>query len=295
MGTWSLLDTVLLVIALSASAAAIVLFRRSRGAAGRRSPVSLSATPSVSQSESALRAAELSDRLRMIHEQQAIVARALADIVARSEGSAFQSLDNQTALKRHSRLLVDTARQALNDMRRAMDIAQQGYSTFDEWPALDSLTELFSEAEDNGLIVNFEESGQRFALSQSAELAVFRIVTEAIANSHKHGGAGTHVDVMFTWGPHGLSISINDDGERAAHRRAEKSGETPPEPVTIESDQDALIEVTTGRGLLEMTSRAFAFDGVVHTQRVPGVGFNVSASFPMLRYATDPKSDEPQS
>jgi uridylate kinase len=60
MGTWSLLDTVLLVIALSASAAAIVLFRRSRGAEGRRSPVSLSATPSVSQSESALRAAELS-------------------------------------------------------------------------------------------------------------------------------------------------------------------------------------------------------------------------------------------
>ncbi len=295
MGTWSLLDTVLLVIALSACAAAFAFFRRSRGTASPRSRVSLSATPSVSQSEAALRAAELSDRLRMIHEQQAIVARALVDIVARSEGSAFQSLENKTALKRHSRVLVDTARQALNDMRRAMDIAQQGYATFGDWPALDSLTQLFSEAEDKGLIVNFEEAGERFALSQSAELAVFRIVTEAIANSEKHGGAGTQVDVMFTWGPHGLSISINDDGERAAHRRAGKSGETPPKPVTIESDQDALIEVTTGRGLLEMTSRAKAFDGVVHTQRVAGVGFNVSVSFPMLRYATDPKSDEPQS
>ena len=62
-----------------------------------------------------------------------------------------------------------------------------------------------------------------------------------------------------------------------------------PEGVTIESDQQALIEKNTGRGLLEMKSRAEAFDGIVHTQRVPGVGFTVTASFPMLRYATDPK------
>lgn len=295
MGTWSVLDTVLLVLAISGFTAAFVFYRRSRGIPGPRSPVSLSATPSVSPTESALRAAELSDRLRMIHEQHAIVARGLAEIVTRSEGSAFQSLENKSALQRHSRALVHTARQALNDMRRAMDIAQQGYGTFDEWPALDSISELFAEAEDNGLIVNFEESGERFAMSQSAELTVFRIVTEAIANSQKHGGVGTEVDVMFTWGPHGLSLTINDDGERAAHRRAAESGETPPEPVTIESDQEALIEVTTGRGLLEMTSRAEAFDGVVHTQRVPGVGFTVSASFPMLRYATDPKPVEPQS
>lgn len=293
MGTWSVLDTVLLVFALAGFTAAFVFFRRSRQAPGPRSAVSLSATPSVSQVESSLRAAELADRLRMIHEQQAIVARGLVDIVSRSEGSAFRSLENKSALERHSRALVHSARQALSDMRRAMDIAQQGYETFDEWPALDSITELFAEAEDDGLIVNFEESGDRFALSQSAELAVFRIVTEAITNSRKHGGEGTEVDVVFTWGPHGLSISVNDDGERALHRRAVAAGETPPEPVTIASDQEALIDVATGRGLLEMTSRAVAFDGVVHTQRVPGVGFHVSASFPMLRYATEPNSAEP--
>lgn len=295
MGTWSVLDTVLLVLALAGFAAAYLLYRRSQLPGESRAPVSLSATPTVAQSESALRAAELADRLRLIHEQHAIVARGLADLVTRSEGTAFQSLENKSALQRHSRALVQIARQALNDMRRAMDIARLGFETFDEYPTLDSITQVFAEAEDNGLIVNFEESGERFALSQSAELTLVRIVTEAIANCHKHGGIGTEVDVMFTWGPHGLSISINDDGERAAHRRAAETGETPPEPVTIESDQDALIDVTTGRGLLEMTSRAQAFDGVVHTQRVPGVGFNITASFPMLRYATDPKIGEPKS
>lgn len=295
MGTWSALDTVLLIAAIAGFGAATFFFLRTRMVRDSDGTVSVSGTPAVTNTESRLRAAELADRLRIIHEQQAIVARALSQIVSRSESSAFQSLENKAALQRHSRLLVQSARQALTDMRRAMDVAGQGYESFDEWPTLESITQVFSEAEDNGLIVNFEESGDRFALSQSAELAVFRIISEAISNSLQHGGEGTEVDVMFAWGPHGLSITINDDGENATRRRAPETGEETPEPVTIESDHAALIDVTTGRGLLEMTSRAAAFDGVIHTQRVPGVGFSVSASFPMLKYATEPRIAEHES
>lgn len=292
MGTWSGLDTILLVLAVLGLGAAAFFYLRTRGISGDRGPVSLSATPSVGHAESALRAAELADRLRIIHEQQAIVARELSQVLSRAESSAFQSLENKAALQRHSKMLVATARQALNDMRRAMDVAGQGYESFNEWPTLESVTELFAEVEEQGLIVNFEESGDRFALSTSAELALVRIITESVNNSLKHGGEGTEVDVMMTWGPHGVSVSINDDGDRAAARRAIESGDEVPEPVTIDSDQAALIDVTTGRGLLEMKSRAEAFDGVVHTQRVPGVGFRVTASFPMIRYATDPKLPE---
>lgn len=292
MGTWSGLDTILLVLAVLGLGAAAFFYLRTRGVSGDRGPVSLSATPSVGHAESALRAAELADRLRIIHEQQAIVARELSQVLSRAESSAFQSLENKAALQRHSKMLVATARQALNDMRRAMDVAGQGYESFNEWPTLESVTELFAEVEEQGLIVNFEESGDRFALSTSAELALVRIITESVNNSLKHGGEGTEVDVMMTWGPHGVSVSINDDGDRAAARRAIESGDEAPEPVTIESDQAALIDVTTGRGLLEMKSRAEAFDGVVHTQRVPGVGFRVTASFPMIRHATDPKLPE---
>jgi signal transduction histidine kinase len=249
----------------------------------------MSSTPTVSQTEAALRAAELADRLRIIHEQHAIVTRALVQLLARSESAAFLSIKDRPALQRHSRLLSEGAKTALDDMRRAMDLAGQGFESVEDWPTLDSITHLFAEAEEQGLIVNLEEAGDRFALSPSAELALFRIITEAIDNARIHGGIGTEVDVLMTWGPHGLSIAINDDGERAATRRALKAGDEVPEGVTIESDQDALIEQNTGRGLLEMKSRAEAFDGIVHTQRVPGVGFTITASFPMLRYATDPK------
>jgi signal transduction histidine kinase len=289
MGTWTLLDTLLAVIAVIAVSAAFFFFRKSRTGTESRAAVSLSATPTVGQTEATLRAAELADRLRIIHEHQAIVTRSLVQLLARSESAAFQSIKDRPALQRHSRLLSETAKTALDDMRRAMDLAGQGYESVEDWPTLDSITHLFAEAEEQGLIVNLEEAGDRFALSQSAELALFRIITEAIDNARIHGGTGTEVDVLMTWGPHGLSIAINDDGERAATRRALKAGEAVPEGVTIESDQEALIEKSTGRGLLEMKSRAEAFDGIVHTQRVPGVGFTITASFPMLRYATDPK------
>jgi signal transduction histidine kinase len=289
MGTWSPLDTLLSVAAVIAVAAAIYFYLQSRRGTESRSAVSLSSTPTVGQTEASLRAAELADRLRIIHEQQAIVTRALVQLLARSESAAFLSIKDRPALQRHSRLLSEGAKTALDDMRRAMDLAGQGFESVEDWPTLDSITHLFAEAEEQGLIVNLEEAGDRFALSPSAELALFRIITEAIDNARIHGGIGTEVDVLMTWGPHGLSIAINDDGERAATRRALKAGDEVPEGVTIESDQDALIEQNTGRGLLEMKSRAEAFDGIVHTQRVPGVGFTITASFPMLRYATDPK------
>lgn len=292
MGTWSPLDTLLTAIAVIAVSAAVYFYFQSRQGTVSRSSVSLSATPTVGQSEATLRAAELADRLRIIHEHQAIVTRSLVQLLARSESTAFQSIKDRPALQRHSRLLAETAKTALDDMRRAMDLAGQGYDSVDDWPTLNSITHLFAEAEEQGLIVNLEEAGDRFAMSQSAELALFRIITEAIDNARIHGGVGTEVDVLMTWGPHGLSIAINDDGERAATRRAIAAGEPIPEGVTIESDQEALIEKSTGRGLLEMKSRAAAFDGIIHTQRVPGVGFTITASFPMLRYATDPKQPE---
>jgi signal transduction histidine kinase len=266
-------------------------FRRSRDDGSTESKFT-SSIPDTGESraELALKAAELADRLRIVHEHQAIVARDLVTLVSRTEGTAFASFKNQEALDRQSRMIVDAARTALSDMRRAMTVAHQGFDSVEVWPTLESISDLFAEGEEQGLVIDFEEVGDRFPLSASAELAVYRILTEAIDNAREHGGPGTEVDVLMTWTEHGLTVKVNDDGEQAQARRAAAEGGDAPAPVTIESDQAALTGQTTGRGLLEMKSRAEAFDGTVLTQRVPGVGFVLTASFPMLRYATDPKA-----
>jgi two-component sensor histidine kinase len=193
-------------------------------------------------------------------------------------------------LKRHTELLVETARRTLQDMRRAMTVAHQGADSVEVWPSLSTIAELFSEVESKGLVIAFNETGARFPISASAELAVYRILTESLNNTLEHAGPGTEVIISMTWSDHGLNLSVADDGERALARRAAAAGEEMPEGVTIESDQSALVSTTMGRGLSEMKARAESFDGVVMTQRVPGVGFTLTASFPMLRYATDPKT-----
>ena len=238
-----------------------------------------------------LQAAELADRLRIVHEQQAIAATDLTRLVGRLDGSAFVALENRAAAKRLSKMLAAEAKTALNDVRRAMLIAGQSVKLIDSWPSLETLSEMFSEYEDKGVVINFEESGDRFALSASAELAVYRIISEALENVKQHGAVGAEADIRMTWSEYGLSFTIDDDGQSVAARRAATEGVESPEKVTIESDHKALVSEQEGRGIREMVSRAAAFDGIVKTAVVPGVGFSVSVSFPVLKHRTDPNPE----
>lgn len=290
MESWTQLDTILTVIAVIATALAVIFWLRTRRAAADVGVQTTRASSTATPINHSLKAAELADRLRIIHEHQAIVARDLVNLVARAEGLSFTKSNDKAALERQVRLFIDSARTALTDMRRAMTVAHQGFDSVEVWPSLDSIADLFADGEEAGLVIDFEETGDRFPLTPSAELAVFRILTEAIDNAREHGGPGTEVDVSMTWTEFGLTIKVNDDGERARARRTESEGGPTPAPVTIESDQAALTGETTGRGLLEMKSRAEAFDGTVLTQRVPGVGFILTASFPTLRRDVEPTS-----
>lgn len=292
MVPWSTLDTVLAAVAAVSVAFGLWAFfvrgRRSGSASSRAADISAE----NGRAELTLKAAELGDRLRIVYEQQAVVSHELVGLVAKAESTAFVTAGDKAALKRHTELLVKSARQALTDMRRAMTIAHQGADMVEVWPTLSTIATLFAEIEERGLVIDFTERGKRFEISASAELTVYRILTESLENTLKHGGPGTEVELTIDWSEHGMTITVSDDGERSIARRAAAAGEPMPEGVTIESDQAALVSTTMGRGLTEMRARAEAFDGIVMTQRVPGIGFTLTASFPMIRYATDPKTAE---
>ena len=289
MGAWTALDTVLVSVALVAIAAAVFLWVKRPN---DKSPAKRAEVIAAEQgrAELTLKVAELGDRLRIVHEQQAVVAQDLVSLVAKSESTAFMPVGDKGAIERHTANLVEMSRRALTDMRRAMTVAHQGADSVEVWPSLATIADLFSEVEAKGLVIDFHETGARFPISASAELAVYRILTESLNNTLEHAGVGTEVIISMQWSDNGLNLSVADDGERSLARRAAAAGEPLPEGVTIESDQAALVSTTMGRGLSEMKARAESFNGVVMTQRVPGVGFTLTASFPMLRFATDPKS-----
>jgi len=139
---------------------------------------------------------------------------------------------------------------------------------------------------DAGLEVEFQESGTRLDLKQGAELAVYRILQEALGNALTHGGQGTSARVTFKWTDQGLEVLVDDDGIRAEAVRngLDPNLEAQQRSYSADDDLAALTQAPTGRGITEMRERTELFGGVFNAGTVPGVGFSVSAIFPALKY-----------
>lgn len=227
-----------------------------------------------------LRLAEQSDRMKLIAEVHDAAAATITTLISQAEGARFGATSDPQVASRAAAAIAETARGALHDMRRVVNVARDGVSEVDDRPSLTSMHDLFEAMSESGIVVKYEETGTPFELAPSAELALYRIVQEGLNNSRTHGGPGTTVKVSMAWTKQGLQLRLDDDGIRAKRRFSaeEASG------YTIQDDQAALVEALNGRGLQEMKTRTEAFGGVFSAHRVPGVGFSVSAAFPTLRF-----------
>lgn len=226
--------------------------------------------------------AEQTGRLGIVRDLQDVAVHAVGRLVSQAEGAKYTAESDPSSAVRAVTGVVDAGRTALGDMRRVLTVAREGESLSSPQPGLQSAQNLFRVMRDAGLVITFEESGERYELKPGAELAVYRILQAALANSLKHGGVGTEARVSFVWTEEGLQVTIDDDGIRAALRREgeeARSGGT-----SIDDDLRALTETISGAGISQMRQRAELFGGVFSANSIPGVGFSVSAVFPALRF-----------
>jgi signal transduction histidine kinase len=230
--------------------------------------------------------AEQTGRLRIIRELHEVAVHSMSVMIGQADGIRFSAPSDPDVAVRGAAVLAETARATIADLRRVMSVVREGEANAGTQPTLKSLRELFKVMRDAGLVVTFEETGDRFELAAGAELAVYRILQEALSNSLRHGGEGTEARVGLTWTADGLQVRVDDDGERTQARR---SGLDPNEAAqhraySIDDDLHALTDVVSGRGMTEMRQRTELFGGVFSAGALPGVGFSVSAVFPALRY-----------
>lgn len=269
-----------MVVVSAASVGAAVFFARkaqtSRAALVHRADDTQQSI--ADRAELELRLAEQADRMRLIAEVHDAAAATITGLISQAEGARFGATSDPEVASRAAASIADQARQALNDMRRVVNVARDGVAEADNMPSLTSINDLFEAMNESGIMVRFEESGTAFAIAPSAELAIFRILQEGLNNSRTHGGPGTTVKVSMSWTAQGLQLRIDDDGIRA--KRRFQSDAT----YTIADDKAALVEILSGRGMREMKTRTETFGGVFSAHRVPGVGFSVSAAFPTLRF-----------
>jgi len=289
MNDWIVANWTAVLIGQTAALAALVvvilvllaLWGRSRRRAQRA--VSERADAERSLIDLELLAAEQGSRMTIARELHEVAAIGLTGIIGQAEGARYAANVEPAVAARAAAAIADAARTTLADLRRSLDVLRDGEAAAGPQPELLSLRELLQIMRDAGLVVEFEESGERFALKQAAEIAIYRIVQEALANALRHGGEGTRVRVVVTWTASGLELSIDDNGVRATARRAGLDPDAMDTLPTQEDDLAALTQPPAGRGITDMRERAQLYGGVLTATAVPGVGFAVSAVFPTLR------------
>jgi signal transduction histidine kinase len=272
-GVLAVLVVVLLVLWLRASAA-LRRLRRER------------AEDDTELARLELSVADQSGRLRIIRELHDLAVHQVSAMIAQADGARYAGASDPSAAVRAAQVIADTGRTTLADMRRVMTLVRESEAEALPQPRLKSTRELLKVMRDAGLQVQFEESGEPFDLNPAAELAIYRILQEALSNSLKYGGDGTEVRVAFTWTANGLAVRVDDNGFRnAVLRRGLGPDETAEElAYTVEEDLKALTQEITGPGIADMRARAELFGGTVQATEVPGVGFSISASFPTIRF-----------
>jgi signal transduction histidine kinase len=131
-------------------------------------------------------------------------------------------------------------------------------------PGVSSLSALVEQVCAAGVEVSLDVSGvSAHELSATADLAVFRIVQEALTNVVKHAGSAT-VSVELRDEPNALVLEILDDGGPGLARY----------PSTFDA-------VDAHHGIIGMRERVLLFDGLFEARPRPEGGFRVFARLPL--------------
>ncbi|MFF5264536.1 sensor histidine kinase [Actinomadura viridis] len=200
------------------------------------------------------------ERARIARELHDVVAHNVSVIVVQADGASY-AIDTDTGRARQALETISvTGRQALAEMRRMLGVLRESDDAgpYVPQPGVAQLTELVEQIRDAGLPLDFGVEGVPLEMSEGRQLAVFRIVQEALTNTLRHGGPRASARVRIHYGDDAVELRVTDDGRGAA---AAADGR--------------------GHGLIGMRERAAVYGGRVEAGPRPGGGFEVAALIPV--------------
>jgi signal transduction histidine kinase len=209
--------------------------------------------------EERARAAVEEERTRIARELHDVVGHAVGVMTVQA-GAARLLLEREPDQARQSLLAVeDAGRQALAEMRRLLAVLRtdDGAHELVPQPGLSDLAELVTQERDAGLAIDLVVEGEERYLPPGLDLAVYRIVQEALTNVRKHAGNAAVV-VRVRYESTSITVEVDDDGA----------------PV-------AVGETDGGHGLIGMRERVTLYGGELMAGPRPGGGFRVHASLPL--------------
>jgi signal transduction histidine kinase len=254
-----------LLLALAVTATGVGRARRLRGEAVARDASSRAVADSLV--EHAARGV----RAKIARELHDVVAHHISLIAVQAEAARLTTGGMPTEGAKRLVAIGDTARQALTEMRRLLDVLRDDAGTEmtrQPQPGVAQLVELIDEARDSGPAgVRLIVRGPARPLDPGVELTAYRIVQEALTNARRHA-AGAAVDVELRYTPDALLIRIRDNGPGPAARTGRTAGGR------------AGTASGTGYGLDGMRERAAMVGGTLRAGPAAASGFLVEAVLP---------------
>lgn len=200
------------------------------------------------------------ERNRIARDMHDVVAHSLAVVIAQADGARYAAPNDPDAADEALTTIAATAREALADVRMLLGQLRHNQEQGPQ-PMLADLATLIDQLRASGLDVAFTENGSAPVLPASQQLAIYRIVQEALTNALRHGEVGGRVEVVLDWTPNAASLSITNP-LRAGEADAPHSG----------------------HGITGMRERALLVGGLFTAQPV-GDSFAVAATIPVPVHA----------
>ena len=212
--------------------------------------------------------AAAAERARIAREMHDIVAHHLTVMTTLAEAAIAASATSPERANDVMRSVAATGRRALADTRKLLGVLRQRPGqdpdqdpdqALQPVPDLAQLDTLIEQVRSAGLDTSLEIRGQTPDMPAGVQLAVYRLIQEALTNTLKHGGASARARVRLSFEPGELLVDVDDDG----------SGSTAPAPAGV------------GGGLPGMAERIRAYGGDVRAGPRQPAGWAVSARLPL--------------
>lgn len=215
--------------------------------------------------------ATAAERSRIAREMHDIVSHSLTVMITLADGSARLA---ETAPERSAetmRMVAETGRGALADMRRLLGVLRAGTSdspAHEPQPGVGELNDLIERFRAAGLPVRITVNGEA-PENVGQQLTVYRVVQEALTNALRYASLATVVNVVIDFADR-ITIVVEDD-------------------ATIHDPADQ----GSGRGLLGLRERVALYGGELEVGPRRGGGWRLAATFDPIPSRPIPKETTP--
>jgi signal transduction histidine kinase len=200
--------------------------------------------------------AQATERARIAREMHDVIAHNVSVMVALCDGAGYRLHDAPEQVEAALQQAAKSGREALAEMRQLLGVLRESPELPELAPLpgirdIENLVELIRAA---GVPVSYTLSGDLSDAPPGMELAIYRIVQEALTNTLKHAGAGANASVIVSCDAEAITVDVRDNG-----RAGEAIG-------------------AGGAGLRGMQERAAVYGGTLRAGPAPDGGWRVTTA-----------------